>query len=86
LDEIYRKQAAYCVIFILEHYAQKLWTTHERKSAQARAFVENKEYILPVKLDDTELPGLRETVGYLDLRKMSINDLTQLTLQKLGKI
>ncbi|MFZ1035591.1 MAG: TIR domain-containing protein [Smithella sp.] len=86
LDEIYRKQANYCVIFISEHYAQKLWTTHERKSAQARAFVENKEYILPVKLDDTELPGMRETVGYLDLRKMSVNDLVNLTLQKLAKI
>ena len=86
LDEIYRKQANYCVIFISEHYAQKLWTTHERKSAQARAFVENKEYILPVKLDDTELPGMRETVGYLDLRKMSINDLVNLTLQKLRKM
>jgi len=86
LDEIYRKQAKFCVIFISEHYAQKLWTTHERKSAQARAFVENREYILPVKLDDTELPGLRETVGYIDLRKMSISDLVHLTLQKLGKI
>jgi len=83
LDEVYRKQAKYCVIFISKSYAKKLWTNHERKSAQARAFNENKEYILPVKLDDTELPGMRETVGYIDLRKTSINELVDLTLRKL---
>lgn len=83
LDEVYRKQAKYCVIFISKHYEKKLWTNHERKSAQARAFKENREYILPVKLDDTELPAVRETVGYIDLRKTTIDDLVDLTLQKL---
>lgn len=83
LDEIYRKQAKYCVMFISSHYAKKLWTSHERKSAQARAFKENKEYILPVKLDDTEVPGIRETIGYLDLRTMSIDELVSITLKKL---
>jgi hypothetical protein len=82
-DDIYRKQAKYCVMFISRHYAEKLWTNHERKSAQARAFKENKEYILPVKLDDTELPGIRETIGYLDLRKMSIDELVTITRRKL---
>ena len=86
LDEVYRKQAKYCVIFISKFYAKKLWTNHERKSAQARAFEENREYILPVKLDDTELLGIRETVGYIDLRKTTINELVELTLKKLGTI
>jgi len=85
LDEVYRKRAMFCVMFISKHYAAKRWANHERQSAQARAFKENKEYILPVRLDDTEIPGVRETVGYIDLRKTSIEDLAELTLQKMKK-
>lgn len=84
LDDIYRHQAKYCVLFISQEYAKKLWTTHERKSAQARAFKENEEYILPVRLDDTEIPGIRETVGYIDLREHTISELVELTLKKLA--
>lgn len=42
LDEVYRHRAKYCVMFISEHYSRKLWTNHERRSAQARAFSENR--------------------------------------------
>lgn len=85
LDEIYRMKAMFCIMFISKNYAAKRWTNHERQSAQARAFKENREYILPVRLDDTEIPGLRETVGYVDLRKTSIQDLVKLTLEKIEK-
>ena len=83
LDEIYRLKAMFCVMFISRHYAEKRWTSHERKSAQARAFKENREYILPVRLDDTEIPGVPETVGYIDLRKTSVNHLAELTEEKI---
>ena len=52
LDEIYRFAARFCIIFVSNHYVKKAWTKHELKSAQARAFQENSEYILPVLLDD----------------------------------
>jgi hypothetical protein len=85
LIDAYKNKAQYCVIFISHHYAEKLWTNHERKAAQARAFKNNKTYILPVKLDNTELPGIYETVGYVDLRKTPLDELVQLTVQKLSK-
>jgi hypothetical protein len=84
LATLYRDRAFYCVIFISTHYASKLWTTHERKNAQARAFRENREYILPIRLDDTELPGLPATIGYEDLRHTTIEDVCDLVLQKLS--
>lgn len=68
LSSVYKDQARYCVMFLSEHYAKELWPNHERKSAQARAFQENREYILPVRLDDTEIQGISSTVAYLDLR------------------
>src|SRR5439155_17461115 len=45
LDDIYRNKARFCVMFISEAYGRKLWTNHERQSAQARAFHSNQEYI-----------------------------------------
>ena len=82
-SSIYKDKARYCVMFVSEHYAQKLWTNHERQSAQARAFQESDTYILPILLDDTEIPGLLPTVGHLDLRSMSIEDIHSVLLEKL---
>jgi hypothetical protein len=67
LNEIYSKKAEYTVIFISKFYKDKLWTNHERRSAQERAFSQNREYILPAIFDDTEIPGIQKTVGYVDL-------------------
>lgn len=83
LDEVYRLKARYCVMFISEHYATKLWTNHERKSAQARAFQEREAYILPARFDDTEIPGIRPTVGYVDLRNTSPSQLAEKIIAKL---
>ncbi|OME73997.1 hypothetical protein BK120_32485 [Paenibacillus sp. FSL A5-0031] len=66
LDEVYRKKSKYCIMFLSKHYKEKVWTNHERESAQARAFMEREEYILPIRLDDTEIPGIRPTTGYID--------------------
>ncbi|MDO8672976.1 MAG: TIR domain-containing protein, partial [Dehalococcoidia bacterium] len=58
-DRIYRKDSRFCVMFVSHEYAERMWTTHERRSAQARAVQEKgREYILPVRVDDTDLDGL----------------------------
>ena len=84
LSSVYKDQADYCVMFLSEHYAQKMWTNHERENAQTRAFEENREYILPVRLDDTNIPGIMPTVGYLDLRSMTIEEVHEILTEKLS--
>src|SRR5262249_459945 len=71
LSEVYSRQAHFTVIFISGHYKEKLWTNLERQNAQARAFQESREYILPVRFDKTEVPGLPKTIGYLSLNERS---------------
>jgi hypothetical protein len=83
LSDLYCNRARYCVIFLSSHYARKLWTRHELKAAQARAFSERSEYILPVRLDDTEIDGVLPTVGYLRMPPDSIADVAQAVLEKL---
>jgi ribosomal protein S18 acetylase RimI-like enzyme len=82
---VYRDRARYCVVFLSQHYAKRLWTNHELRQAQARAFTQRAEYILPVKLDDTEIPGINKTVGYEDLRRKSVQDIADILVAKLAR-
>lgn len=86
LREVYTDRAQFVVIFISQHYKAKVWTNHERESAQARAFREKKEYILPVRFDSTRLPGLLDTIGYLDAKHNTADRLAQLIRAKLHPI
>lgn len=86
LDEIYRKESRYCVIFASAHYKKKLWTNHERKSAQARAFSEHSEYILPARFDDTEIPGIPPTIGYIDLRTLNPKEFAEMISEKVSAL
>ncbi|WP_262029249.1 toll/interleukin-1 receptor domain-containing protein [Microvirga sp. Mcv34] len=85
LQSVYKDKAAYCIVFVSEHYVRKAWTKHELQQAQARSFESNREYILPLRLDDTILPGLNATVGYLDLRSTTIEEVAALLLEKMGR-
>lgn len=84
LDDVYSRKARFCVMFLSEHYAAKAWTNHELKSAQARAFQKSDEYILPVRLDDTAVPGIRPTLGYIDLRHTTVEKAAELAIQKIS--
>jgi len=85
LQEIYRDKCRYCVVFVSETYLLKSWTKHELKQAQARAFEADREHILPIRLDDSVLPGLNATIGYVDLRTSSIEEIGAILLAKLGQ-
>ena len=84
LADVYQNAARFCVLFASKNYARKIWTNHERKNAQARALLENREYILPVRFDDTKIPGLPNTVGYIDLRNTNPLQLADLIEKKIG--
>ena len=85
LADVYSNRARFCIMIISSSYAKKAWTNHERKNAQARAFRENREYILPVRLDDTAIPGISETIGYVDLRSSSVEEIVDMVEKKLRK-
>lgn len=84
LSDVYNKKAKYTIMFISKEYKEKAWTNHERESAQARAFEESQEYILPVKFDDTEILGLNKTVSYLDANKYTPKEVSKFFLEKSG--
>ncbi|MGY2848553.1 hypothetical protein ACVIWU_001569 [Bradyrhizobium sp. USDA 4509] len=83
LDEIYRKRAKFCVVLVSADYAERKWTNHELRSAQAKALEQKgDEYILPIKVDNTELDGLPPNIGYLDL-SLGVDEIAELLVKKL---
>ena len=85
LSDVYQNEAKYCILFASKEYANKNWPTHERQNAQARALREKgNEYILPVRFDDTDIPGIPSTIGYLDFRHEGSDGICRAFLQKVG--
>jgi hypothetical protein len=83
LTEVYSNKARYCLLLISKYYPDKAWTRVERRSAQARALRQPEAYILPLRLDDTPIPGLPSTVAYVDARSRSPEEIVDLIEQKL---
>lgn len=84
LHKVYSSSARYCVMFISKYYAEKVWPTHERRSAFEKAISSKEEYILPARFDDTEIPGLHKDISYIDLRKKTPGEFAVMIIQKLG--
>jgi CheY-like chemotaxis protein len=83
LSDVYMERARLVVMFVSSHYARKDWTRVERRGAFARALRERREYILPVRFDDTVLPGLLPTISYLNGRVLSPEELAVRIKRKL---
>lgn len=84
LKEIYSNHAKYTIIFCSKHYAEKLWTNHERESAQERVLREKEIYILPAKFDNTKIPGFLDTTCYIDLCSLTPYDFCKIVATKLN--
>jgi hypothetical protein len=82
-DEIFRKRARFCVMFVSKEYRDRKWTSHEARSAQARALeAKGNEYILPIKIDGTELDGLPPIIGYVPI-SLGIDKISETLVKKL---
>jgi len=85
LQDIYKNKSKYCVIFISQYYKEKAWTNHECESALERDLLEKKEYILPARFDDTDIPGIKSTIGYIDLNHVTPEEFAKIISNKIKK-
>ena len=85
LYQVYSQDARYCIMLTSESYVQKRWTVHERRSAQERVLNErDNAYLLPVRIDNTPVPGLPQQIGYLDA-SIGMERVAELFLDKLAQ-
>jgi len=80
----YGRSSRFVVPLISRHYAVKDWTDFEFMIARQEARQREQEFILPVRLDDTVLVGLRTDVAYLDFRHEGVDGVVSTVLEKLG--
>jgi hypothetical protein len=83
LVNIYSRKARYCVLFISQHYPLNTWTEAQRTEARERALRDENEYILPLQLDNTHVPGITQAAGYTDLRQHPMEEVVDWLAQKL---
>lgn len=85
LQNVYRDSSRFCIVIVSANYIKKAWTLHEWEQIQDRmltARINKKEYLLPVRLDNTELPGLSSVVGYIDYHLYGAKKLSDLVKRK----
>jgi len=82
-QQVYYSNSDKVIMFVSKDYVSKAWPSFERKHALAKSLIIGDEYLLPVRFDDTEVPGLPPTIGYLDARKESPEDIVRLFLEKI---
>lgn len=63
---VFAHDAQYVVMFISTEYVAKSWTRHERQSAISEQMKADVEYILPVRFDSSNVPGLPDTLQFLE--------------------
>jgi len=68
-EAVFLHGSRFVVMFISADYERKMWPTVERRAAVEKAMAQKNAYILPVRFDDTAIPGVRGTVSYQDARK-----------------
>jgi hypothetical protein len=85
LVNLFARKARYCILLISSHYPLHSWTTEERTFTGELALRDAEEYILPIQLDDRDVPGIREAKGYRDLRQGSLESIINVLAQKLNE-
>lgn len=81
---VFGRRTRYFVAIISQAYLDRPWAQHEWSIAIREAESRSEEFILPLRLDDSLLVGLPSTVGYVDLRQHSIEEVAALLMEKLA--
>lgn len=67
LRQIFYYKSKWCIMFISSDYVAKMWPSFERKVILKKQ-IEVGEYLLPVRFDETHVPGLDPNLGYKDAK------------------
>ena len=83
-QDVYGPKTRFVVPLISRYYPIKDWTDFEFSIMRAEAKNRQDEFILPIKLDNTEILGIHSDIGYLDYSEEGIDDIVGCLLEKLS--
>ena len=76
-------QSYFSVIFISQEYANKAFPMKEFEYALSNEIRQKKEYILPARFDDTEVPGLSSLMTYIDIKDKTPKEFAVMIIKKI---
>jgi tetratricopeptide (TPR) repeat protein len=82
LEKVYGGESRYVLPIVSRHYRRKDWTRFEFDAAKREASRRREEIILPIRLDDTPLLGLRSGVVYQSAADKSVGEIASLVAEK----
>ena len=82
-QEVFGPQSQLVVTFISEHYATKEWPRLEFRAATKEARTRANDFLLPVRLDSTKMPGLSAKLQYVDGKRHSPRKIARMVIAKL---
>jgi len=83
LQDIYRKRSDLVVVFLCQEYGEKPWCKVEWRAGRDLLVNGDPRSIMPVRFDDTEIPGMLSIDGYLDVKGRSPEVIADLILKRL---
>jgi hypothetical protein len=83
LATVYAQRARYCIVIVSRHYPMKKWTRHEMEWLQQRRLQDKDDFLLPLRIDDAEIPGLPSTVAYLNWSQETVESIAEALAAKL---
>jgi hypothetical protein len=82
--QVYGSHSKYVIIFVSKYYPIKDWTNFEFQIARKESLSRLEEFILPIRLDDTPLYGLKSDRGYGDFKTKGVEGISELLYMKLN--
>ncbi len=86
LSRVYKEWAELCVMFISKEYVEGAWPKLELKNALERQLTQDSSYILPIRFDDSIVPGLSESIFYLRTNDYTEEELSEIIAKKFKKL
>ncbi len=83
-NRVFERSNAIAVMFISANYVKKAWPTYERKSILSRMVNDDQALVIPVRFDDTEVPGLPDSLAWFDANQYGPDELAAVIMSKLG--
>ena len=80
---VFGRSTRFFVPFVSAAYARRPWPQYEWAIAKLEATRRQDEFILPLRVDDSLLLGLPDTIGYLDLREVKLSKVSDILISKL---
>jgi beta propeller repeat protein len=84
-QDIYGPKTRFVVVLMSEYYPVKDWTGFEFSIMRREAERRKTEFILPVRLDDTKMEGIKDDVAYLDYQVEGIDSIVECLLEKIAR-